>query len=194
VADPEANWQVLDRRLLVDRSPYARIYDEDVRISNGQVIHNFIHVELPDFVIVFACLEDGRVPFVRQYRQAVRAYTLELPAGHTEDGEESLSAAQRELREEAGVEASAWQFLGKYVMDANRGCGWAYVYLAQGARLTLPPDPGDLGEMTLHVLSLDEVRQALAAGELVSAPTAMAVGLALHRLDSEDVLGIADLG
>ncbi len=184
MADPEAPWQVLERHLLVDRSPFARIYGDDVRLPDGQVISDFIHVELPDFVIVFACLEDGRVPFVRQYRQAVRAYTLELPAGRTEEGEESLIAAQRELREEAGAEASTWQFLGKYVMDANRGCGWAHVYLAQGARLILPPDPRDLGEMTLHVLSLDEVRRAWAAGELVSAPTALAVSLALDRLEA----------
>jgi 8-oxo-dGTP pyrophosphatase MutT (NUDIX family) len=184
VADRETIWQVLERRLLVDRTPYARIFDEDVRLPDGQVIKDFVHVELPDFVIVFACLEDGRVPFVRQYRQAVGADTLELPAGHIEDGEEALNAAQRELREEAGVEASTWQFLGKYIMDANRGCGWAYIYLAQGARLTVLPDSGDLGEMTLHLLPLDEVRRVWAAGELVSAPTALAVSLALHRLET----------
>ncbi len=181
MADP---WQVLERRLLVDRSPYACIYDEDVQLPDGQVIRNFVNVELPDFVIVFARLEDGRVPFVRQYRQAARAYTLELPAGHIEPGEEALSAAQRELREEAGVEASVWRFLGKYVMDANRGCGWAHMYLAEQARLALPPDSGDLGELTLHLLPLDEARHALDAGELISAPTALAVSLALRALEA----------
>jgi hypothetical protein len=50
--------------------------------------------------------------------------------------------------------------------------------------LTVLPDSGDLGEMTLHLLSLDEVRRVWAAGELVSAPTALAVSLALHRLET----------
>ena len=175
-------WETLDRRLLIDRSPYARVYDEDLRLPDGAVIKNFVRVELPDFIIVFAMLADGRVATVRQYRQAISDYTLELPAGHLEPGEDALIAAKRELREEAGIEADDWRFLGKFVMDANRQCGWAHIYIAQGARQVVAPDPGDLGEMTVHLMTLDEIRRAWAAGEMVSAPTALGIGLALNAL------------
>jgi ADP-ribose pyrophosphatase len=157
VAERAANgWQTLDRRLIVDRSPYAWVFDEDIRLPGGETIQGFVRVEFMPFVIVFAALEDDRVPLVRQYRQAVNDYTLELPAGHIRDAEEPLAAARRELREEAGVEAADWQFLGRYVMDANHECGWAHVFLARQARRVALPDPGDLGEMTLHLLTLDE--------------------------------------
>jgi len=175
-------WEVIDRRLLVDRSPYAKVFDEDVRLPDGSVITNFVRVELPPFIIVFTQMVDSRIAFVRQYRQAIQGYTFELPAGHVEPDEDPLDAARRELREEAGIEASDWGFLGKYVMDANRQCGWAYVYLAQGGRQVATPDPGDLGVMTLHLFDRDEVRRMWQNGELVSAPTALAVGLGLEKL------------
>jgi ADP-ribose pyrophosphatase len=176
------SWQVLDERLLVDRSPYARISEQDLLLPNGQVITNFVQVDLPPYVMVLALLDDGCVPFVRQYRQAVGDFLLELPAGHVEDGEEPLVAARRELREEAGVVASDWHFLGKYVMDANRRCGWGFFYLARGAQQIAAPDPGDLGEMTVQLRTLDEMRDLLAAGTLVSGPTALCLGLALNAL------------
>ncbi|MBX3086624.1 MAG: NUDIX hydrolase [Anaerolineae bacterium] len=179
------HWDIVDRRLLVDRSPYAQIYDEDVRLPDGTLISNWVRVELPPFIIVFALLEDGRVPIVRQYRQAPRDWMLELPAGAIEEGEDHLIAAQRELREEAGVEADQWRYLGKYLMDSNRDCGWGYAYLATGARQAMAPDAGDVGEMTVHLMTLDEVRRRWQAGDFISAPTALTIGLALSFVEKK---------
>lgn len=178
-----SHWDIVDRRLVIDRSPYVQIYDEDVRLPDGTLITNWVRVELPAFIIVFALLEDGQVPFVRQYRQAPRDWMLELPAGSVEDGEDNLMAAQRELREEAGVEAEHWRYMGKYLMDSNRDCGWCYAYLATGARQSMAPDAGDVGEMTVQVMTLDEVRRRWQAGDFISAPTALTIGLALSFVE-----------
>jgi len=181
--DSIREWETLDRRLLVDRSPFAKIYDEDVQLTNGTIIKNFVHIELPDFVITFTVTSDGFVLFVRQFRQGLRDYTLELPAGHIDEGEETLMAAQRELREETGLEATNWRFLGKFIMDANRNCGWAYTYLAQDAYQVTEPNHGDLGSLTVESVSLDEVRKRWTNGEFVSAPTSLCIGLALNALN-----------
>lgn len=173
---------MIDSRILADRSPYVVIYDEDLRLPDGTILTEFVRVDIPPFAIVFAVLEDGRVPFVRQYRRATGSYTLELPAGHLEPGEEALTCAQRELHEEAGIEADDWQFLGQYVMNANRGCGWGYAFLARGARIVGESHHGDVGEMSVHLLPLDEARRIWEAGELVIAPVALTVGLALNAL------------
>lgn len=175
-------WQVLERRIVADRSPFAVIWDEDLLLPDGSTITNFIRVDIVPFSIVFAQLEDGRVPFVRQYRQAIGRVSLELPAGHIEPGEEALRCAQRELLEEAGAVSDDWQFIGRYVLEANRGCGYAHAFLARNARLAAVPNPGDMGDMALDFLTMDEVRAKLFGGGFDIAPTVMTVSMALHLL------------
>src|SRR5262249_18320058 len=51
-------------------------------------------VEHPGAVAIVAVDVDGQVAFVRQLREAVRAWVLELPAGTREDGEEPLATAK----------------------------------------------------------------------------------------------------
>ncbi|HRE49308.1 MAG TPA: NUDIX hydrolase [Aggregatilineales bacterium] len=184
---PQAGrWETVASRLVLDRSPFARLYDEDVALPDGTVIEGFARCVITPFVITFALLEDGRVPFVRQYRRALNDFPLELPAGFIEFGagenSDPLHTAQRELLEETGAEAAEWFPLGQYMMDSTKDCGTAHCFAARGARLITAPNPGDLGELSLHLLTLEEVRQRWLAGGFPSAPTALTVGLALARL------------
>ena len=48
---------------------------------------------------------------VRQYRHACGDWLVELPAGRLEPGEDTLTAAKRELEEETGFRAESWELL-----------------------------------------------------------------------------------
>ena len=47
----------------------------------------------------------GEMLLVRQERRAVGAFTVEVPAGLIDAGEQSEAAARREMQEEAGLSA-----------------------------------------------------------------------------------------
>lgn len=65
--------------------------------------------------VVMIPVEDDHVLMVRQPREAVQRYTLELPAGKLDVvGEDPLEAARRELAEEVGRSAATWQDLGGF--------------------------------------------------------------------------------
>ena len=66
--------------------------------------------ELATAVVVVAVSDDHLV-MVEQYRPTIREKQLELPAGIVEAGESFTGAAERELREETGFEASSASLL-----------------------------------------------------------------------------------
>jgi ADP-ribose pyrophosphatase len=133
----------------------------------------------PDYVNVAAITSDQRFVCFRQTKYAVDGTSLAPVGGYLESGEDPLAAAQRELREESGYVAADWVDLGHYVVDGNRGCGTAYLYLARGAWLATQPDADDLEEMQMLLLSPAEVESALRAGEFRVLPWAMTMALAL---------------
>jgi ADP-ribose pyrophosphatase len=64
--------------------------------------------------------DDGHVWLVRQPREAIGDYLLELPAGRLDvAGEEPAAAAQRELAEEIGKGAHRWEPILRYYSSAG---------------------------------------------------------------------------
>jgi ADP-ribose pyrophosphatase len=93
-----------------------------------------------------------------------------------------LAAAQRELLEETGYEATEWIDLGHYAVDANRGAGTAHYFLALHARHIAARDADDLEEQHLLLLTRAELEAALDACQFKALPWAAIVALALRRL------------
>jgi ADP-ribose pyrophosphatase len=62
----------------------------------------FSLIETGDWVNVIALTSDREMILVRQFRHGTRSFTLEIPGGQVDRGEEPARAAARELREETG--------------------------------------------------------------------------------------------
>ena len=75
------------------------------RFEFGGTVFEKDVVAFGEAAIVVPLLGDGRVVMVRQWRPAVKAWVLEVPAGRVEPGESPERAARRELEEEVGYAA-----------------------------------------------------------------------------------------
>jgi len=84
------------------------------------------------------------VLMLRQYRYALEATILELPAGTRGWAEDWLICAQRELREETGYRAETLTFLGDIWPAPGLSNERMKIYLAQS--LSPDPLPGDKDE------------------------------------------------
>ncbi|MBN1964133.1 MAG: NUDIX hydrolase [Anaerolineae bacterium] len=175
-------WQVLARRVLLDRAPWITVWEERVQLPNGVVIDDYFGLALRSWVAVFAVTDDARVPLVYQYRHGVGAAILELPAGYVEDGEAPVAAAQRELREEVGCVARSFRKLGSFHMMPERSQMTMHLVLARGARLVGGQQLEATEDIAVRWLSLDEVYEAWRAGQIPSAPHAAAVALGLDAM------------
>jgi len=186
-------WVIVAKRTIADRRPFATILEQDVQLPDGELITDFLRVELRPYVMIFAIIDSpdqpggALVPLVEQFRMGPHAVTLELPAGTINDGETPFQAAQRELREEAGLAADYWQSLGKFWMDANYEAGLGHAFLATGAHpIGAPgenPEHGDLGDQVMRLVPLADLRRMWHDGTIGGAPVALAVALALRALD-----------
>lgn len=88
-----------------------RVTIDEVVLPNGhrtelEIVHH------PGGAAAVALDAEQRVCLLRQYRYAAGGWLWELPAGKLEPAEPPLATAQRELAEEAGVEARQWASLG----------------------------------------------------------------------------------
>ncbi|MGA2691033.1 MAG: NUDIX hydrolase [Opitutaceae bacterium] len=72
----------------------------------------FIVAHAPDWVNVVALTPDGRIVMVRQFRFGTNEFSLEIPGGVIEKGEDPLAAGIRELREETGFGGGKARVLG----------------------------------------------------------------------------------
>ncbi|MFD1506757.1 NUDIX hydrolase [Georgenia yuyongxinii] len=136
VADAkDTDREVLTHRRLHDGRVFDLVSDE-VRLNpddDAPVVREYL--DHPGAVAVVA-LRDGadgeEVLLIKQYRHPVRAQLWEIPAGLLDvDGEDHLTAAQRELLEEADLRASRWDVLVDYFTTPGGSSESLRIYLAR---------------------------------------------------------------
>ncbi|WP_414640608.1 NUDIX domain-containing protein [Amnibacterium sp.] len=95
-------------------------------------------VDHPGAVAVLALDDEERALLIRQYRHPIHARVWEIPAGLLDGpGESALTAAQRELGEEADLAAERWNVLADFQNSPGGSDETIRVYLARGIS-TLP--------------------------------------------------------
>lgn len=72
----------------------------------------FTYLDHPGAVVILPINAQGQLLLLKQYRPALQDWIYELPAGCLEQGETALVCAQREIVEEAGVQAKQWHAMG----------------------------------------------------------------------------------
>jgi 8-oxo-dGTP pyrophosphatase MutT (NUDIX family) len=102
----------------------------DYRRPDGTVVSREV-IDHPGAVVIVP-VEDDHLLMVRQPREAVEEYTLELPAGKLDRGEDPLECARRELAEEVGRAASSWRDLGGFYTAPAILTEFIHCFLATG--------------------------------------------------------------
>ena len=178
-------WKTLRRTPLLSFGKWLTVESHVVELPDGRVIDDWPWVITPDFASIVAFTPEGRLVCFRQVKYAVEGESLAPAGGYIEPGEDPLAAAQRELLEETGYTAGEWISLGSYPVDANRGAGMGYFYLARGAQKVAERNADDLEEQELLLLERAEVEDALRRGQFKILPWAAAIALALFAENTQ---------
>lgn len=99
------------KRELVYEGAIIDFYKDTVQVPNGNVV-KWDFIGHKGAAAVVPVREDGKILMVRQYRNALDRYTLEIPAGGLNGADEpTRDAAERELEEETGYRSKELELL-----------------------------------------------------------------------------------
>ena len=99
-------------RVLKYKGSIVDVYDDVMQSPTGKIAHWDYVAHRKGAAAVLPVLEDGRILMVRQYRNALDRFTLEIPAGKLDAPDEpKIECAARELEEETGFRSETLEFL-----------------------------------------------------------------------------------
>ena len=131
------------------------------------------HRTAKEAAMVVALTDDGSIVLVEEFRHAVDAPVISLPAGLVGDEgpEEAETAARRELTEETGYEAVSFEPLGRGPGSAGQSSELITFFLARSARKAGEQAPHDRGMIRVHTVAVPALpgwaREREAEGALV---------------------------
>ncbi|MFI5336145.1 MAG: NUDIX hydrolase [Opitutales bacterium] len=149
-------WQRLHSRPIA----YTRIFSVDsvdFQHPAQPEPRDFIVISAPDWVNVIALTPERHLLLVRQFRFGINDFSLEIPGGVIDGGEDPVAAGVRELREETGGEGVRARLLGSVhpnpAMQNNR----CHLVLVEEVRRTRPLDWDRDEEFAILSRPVDEV-------------------------------------
>jgi 8-oxo-dGTP pyrophosphatase MutT (NUDIX family) len=161
---------------------------DTVDLGAGGVVRRE-YVKHPGAVGILALDDQDRVAVIDQYRHPVGMVLWELPAGLLDiEGEPPLTAARRELAEEADLVAAEWHVLADWMLSPGGSSEAFRCFLARG--LTPVPEAerhqreGEELAMQVRWAPLEELRDGVLAGRLHGPNLVVGVLAALAARDA----------
>ena len=169
----------LDRQLKYQGN-ILKIY-EDTVLANGHEAHwDYIHHD--GAAAVLPVTSEGKILMVRQYRNALNRYTLEIPAGKLDAPDEpKIECAYRELEEETGFRTEKLE----YLMSINTTVAFCDEAIDIFVAHNLIPSHQHLDEgefLNVVAIPLKKVFEDIREGHIHDAKTLSAFAIAGERL------------
>ncbi len=149
------------------------VVEKAVNRSDGQIA-TCQFVKHPGSVAILPLLEDGRVCLIHSRRLTVGETLIEVPAGTREPDERPVETARRELAEETGYRAAAFDELIAYYPSPGVLSERIWIFVARG--LTEGEHAREANEeIENHIVTWDQALAMIDNGEIYDGKTALAI-------------------
>jgi len=143
--------------------------------------HDIFVLAASDWCNVLAETAEGELVLVWQYRFGSDALSLEVPGGVVDPGEAPVDAARRELREETGYEAEAFELVSVVEPNPALQGNRCYTFLARGARATGQTAFDDVEDLETVLVPRTELGRLVDDGVITHALVVVALEAYLRK-------------
>lgn len=160
-------------RELVHKGNIIDCYRDTIEVKGEKQIY-FDYLHHKGAAAMVPVDRDGKIIMVRQYRNAVDQYTLEIPAGGLNEGEDPRECAIRECEEETGhLAGEVFHLIDLYTTVAfcNEKIGIYYTTDVSISSQNLDEDE----YVTVEKFTLKELIAMILKGEITDAKTIAAI-------------------
>lgn len=161
----DGKWETISSEYLF-RRPWLTVRHDKVRLPDGRINPEFYVLEYPDWVNIIAITENGEFVMERQYRHGLDKTCYEIAAGVVENGETPLEAARRELEEETGYGGGEWKELMLISGNPSTTSNLTHCFLAEGVKKVSAQHLDSTEDLSVCLLSLDQVRLLLVSDKI----------------------------
>lgn len=128
----------------------------------------------PGGAYIAAVTESNRVLLVKQFRKPIEEFTIELPAGKLDLGEDPKDCIKRELTEETGYALTELRFINHVYPSPGISNEKLYMYFGKVMSKDSPRDPDDEISEVLEV-TIEEALQMIKSAQITDAKTIIGI-------------------
>lgn len=170
-------------RELAYKGRIVDFYDDTILINNEkQVVYDFIDHKGASALVPVD--NDGNILMVCQHRNSIDSYTIEIPAGGRNPGEDNLSCAIRECEEETGYIPNNV----RHLIDVHTTVAFSNELIKVYYSDDLTPSKQKLDDdeyMDVKPYSLDELVAMIYSGKITDAKTIAALLAYKTKIESK---------
>ena len=157
-------WKLL-KRTKVFSSRFVNVYADRVELANGKILDDYTVVEKPSIVMIVATNTNNDIIVLREYKHGAGEVLYTLPAGHKEDKESTISAAQRELTEETGYTGGSFADVGVLCDYPSKDIHKVFVVRAKELALITKVHHEETEVITWMALPIEQLKAQISNGE-----------------------------